>query len=108
MTLIKSSQNEYVLSQTVAPDGSYMTTWNGIQFVKSNAQAAGTYTVLDKSQVEYVMREGVALEFDRNGNDFQSNNISIRAQLRGNLADWNPTAVKVGNFATVISALDNA
>ena len=102
LALAKSNQGDYVFRHGTDPGtGKYMT-WlnNGAEVVVSNAQAANTFTVFDKSAVEYVMREGIAVEFDRNANDFQTNSISVRAQLRGNLADWLPQGVITGIFET--------
>ena len=97
LTLIKATTAEYVLQQAVGPQG-LVTIWNGLKFVKSNAVAANTFIVYDSQAFEYVMRESASLEFDRNGTDFQANNISVRAQLRGNIADWLPLGVKHGTF----------
>ena len=44
------------------------------------------------------MREGVNVKFDYNANDFASNNITVRAQLRGALVDYLPNGVKHGAF----------
>ena len=82
IAITKSNQGDYVFRYAKDPaTGKVMTYLNtGVQVVKSNAQAANTWTVFDKMALEYVMREGVAVEFDRNANDFAANNISIRAQ----------------------------
>ena len=100
--LIKATTGEYVLGQT--KDGYEI--FNGMKFIVNNAQTAGTFTVLDSKSIEYVMREGVNVKFDYNANDFASNNITVRAQLRGALVDYLPNGVKTGNFATVIGALE--
>ena len=99
LALIKASTGEYVLQQAASPSGMIKTyLMGGIEVVKHNAQAANTFTIFDKKAVEYVMRDAVALEFDRNANDFQTNSISVRAQVRGNLADWLPQGVYTANF----------
>ena len=106
LKLIKSTTQEYVLGQT--KDGYEI--FNGMKFIVNNAQAVNTFTVLDSKSVEYVMREGVNIKFDYNANDFASNNITVRAQLRGALVDYLPNGVKTGTFtgatgvATLISA----
>ncbi len=100
LSLIKATTGEYVLHQAMAPTGQithYLS--NGLQVIKSNAQTADYFTIFDKSTVEYVMREGVSLEFDRNANDFQTNSISVRAIVRGNIADWLPDGVYVAKFS---------
>ena len=102
IAITKSNDGDYVFRQGIDPGTGKLKTWlnTGAEVVMHNAQAANTFTVFDKSAIEYVMREGVAVEFDRNANDFASNNISIRAQLRGNLADWLPNGIITGLFET--------
>lgn len=109
LALIKANTGEYVLGQALDASGNtIMQLANGIEIVKSNAQAAGTFTVFDKMAAEYVMREGISLEFDRNANDFQTNSISVRAIIRGDIADWLPSGVKTANFTTIIGLLQGA
>lgn len=109
LSLIKANTGEYVLGQALNAQGMpVMQLVNGIEVVKSNAQAAGTFTVFDKMAAEYVMREGISLEFDRNANDFATNSISVRAIIRGNIADWLPQGVKVANFTTFIGLLQGS
>ena len=100
LALIKATDGDYVLRNGIDPGtGKFMTYLaTGMQVIKSNAQTANTFTVFDKSAFDYVMREGVAVEFDRNANDFQTNSVSVRAQLRGNLADWLPAGALNGTF----------
>ncbi len=107
----KSTDGDYVFRYGKDPQTGKISTYlnTGAQVVKSNAQAANACTIFDKMSAEYVMREGVAVEFDRNANDFQANNISIRAQLRGNIADWLPLGVKRFTFtgaAGVVTLLE--
>lgn len=106
MTLIKSSQNEYVLQQTVAPDGSYKTFWNGVEVMKTPAQAAGTFSVIDKSSVAYWMREGLTFEFNYNDEDFASNAITARAKVRGAVTTYRPNGIVTGTFTNAIAALN--
>ena len=100
IAITKSADGDYVFRQAVDPGtGAMKTVLNtGLQVVVSNAQAANTFTIVDKMAAEYVMREGVAVEFDRNADDFNTNSVSIRAQLRGNIADWLPQGVVHGTF----------
>lgn len=100
IAITKSNDGDYAFRYQKDPGTGKVATYlnTGVQVVKSNAQAANTWTVFDKMSLEYVMREGVAVEFDRNANDFAANNISIRAQLRGNIADWLPSGALTGTF----------
>ena len=112
IALAKSDQG-YEFQYGVDPATGMFKTWlsSGIEVVVSNAQTANTATVFDKSSFEYVMREGVAVEFDRNGTDFSSNNISIRAMLRGEVADFLPQGVNTAVLTganSVVGALNNA
>ena len=77
MVLAKATTNEYVLAQTIAPDGSYKTFWNGVEIVKTPAQTAGTFTILDMRAATYFQRTGSNIEFGYNDNDFAGFNISV-------------------------------
>ena len=106
MVLAKSTQNEYVLSQTIAPDGSYKTFWNGVEIVKTPAQTAGTFTILDMRAATYFMREGSTIEFGYNDNDFAGYNVSVRANLRGALVNYNQKGIISDTFANWKLALN--
>ena len=99
MVLAKSTQNEYVLAQTIAPDGSYKTFWNGVEIVKTPAQTAGTFTILDMRAATYFMREGTQIEFGYNDNDFAGYNVSVRANVRGALVAYNQNGIISDTFA---------
>ena len=106
MVLAKSTQNEYVLAQTIAPDGTYKTFWNGVEIVKTPAQTAGTFTMLDMKAATYFMREGSTIEFGYNDNDFAGYNISVRANLRGALVAYNQSGIISDTFANWKTALN--
>ena len=106
MVLAKSTQNEYVLAQTIAPDGSYKTFWNGVEIVKTPAQTAGTFTMLDMKAATYFTREGSTIEFGYNDNDFAGYNVSVRANLRGALVNYNQKGIISDTFANWKTALN--
>ena len=106
MVLAKSTQNEYVLAQTIAPDGSYKTFWNGVEIVKTPAQTAGTFTILDMRAATYFTREGGTIEFGYNDNDFAGYNISVRANVRGALVAYNQNGIISDTFANWKTALN--
>ena len=106
MVLAKSTQNEYVLAQTIAPDGSYKTFWNGVEIVKTPAQTAGTFTILDMRAATYFTREGGTIEFGYNDNDFAGYNISVRANVRGALVAYNQKGIISDTFANWKTALN--
>ena len=107
MVLAKATTNEYVLSQTIAPDGSYKTFWNGVEIVKTPAQTAGTFTILDLRAATYFMREGSNIEFGYNDNDFAGFNISVRANVRGALVAYNQNGIISDTFANWKTALNS-
>ena len=106
MILAKATTNEYVLAQTVAPDGSYKTFWNGVEIVKTPAQTAGTFTIMDMKAATYFMREGSTIEFGYNDNDFAGYNVSVRANLRGALVAYNQKGIISDTFVAWKAALE--
>lgn len=108
MVTRKASTNEYVMAQTVAPNGEFMTIWNGVEIVKTPAQTAGTFTILDsKKSSQYWMREGSQIEFGMNEADFASNNISVRASIRGALTNYYAQGIVSDTFANFRAALNS-
>ena len=107
MVLAKATTNEYVLSQTIAPDGSYKTFWNGVEIVKTPAQTAGTFTILDMRAATYFTRTGSNIEFGYNDNDFAGYNISVRANVRGALVAYNQKGIISDTFANWKTALNS-
>ena len=106
MVLAKSTQQEYVLAQTIAPNGQYKTFWNGIEIVKTPAQTAGTFTMLDMKASTYFVREGAQIEFGYNNDDFAGYNISVRANLRGALVNYFQKGIISGTFADWKTAIN--
>lgn len=91
-----------------SPGGSYKTFWNGIEIIKSNAQATGTFTVLDsKKATSYWTREGVSVEFGYDQDDFSTNSMTVRAKLRGAVTNYRPNGIVSGTFANAIASLNN-
>ena len=106
MVLAKATTNEYVLAQTIAPDGTYKTFWNGVEIVKTPAQTAGTFTILDMRAATYFTRTGSNIEFGYNDNDFAGYNVSVRANLRGALVAYNQNGIISDTFANWKTALN--
>ena len=107
MTLIKGTTQEYVLQQTIAPNGTYKTFWNGVEIVKSNAQVAGRFTILDSQKASaYWSREGMTVEFERNGDDFINNAYTVRAKCRGAVTNYRPNGIATGTFTAVAALLE--
>ena len=106
LATLKASTNEYVLHQTVSPNGEIKQFWNGMEVIESPAQNAGTFTVFDKNAAQYWMREGVSVEFGMNDDDFASNSISVRAIIRGAVATYLPAGIVTGLFSEAILSLN--
>ena len=106
LATLKASTNEYVLHQTVSPNGEIKQFWNGMAIIESPAQTAGVFTVFDKNAAQYWMREGVSVEFGMNDDDFASNSISVRAIIRGAVATYLPAGIVTGTFEHAIASLN--
>ena len=108
LALIRDGERRYQLNQTTSPDGSGIQQfWGGMRVMSTPAQVAGTFTVLDsKKSTQYWVREGLNIQFDRNANDFQGNNISIRGIIRGNVTNYLPNGIISDTFANWQTALD--
>ena len=107
LSLIKSTTREYVLQQTPTPDGSgVMSFFNGLRIVETVAQTAGTFTIIDPMATAYWMREGASIELGYNGNDWVSNNITYKAELRGAVTNYNQAGIVSDTFALWQAALD--
>ena len=106
MVLAKATTNEYVLAQTIAPNGQYKTFWKGVEIVVTPAQTAGTFTILDMRACTYFMREGSNIEFGYNDNDFAGYNISVRANVRGALVTYNQKGIISDTFVAWKAALE--
>lgn len=107
MVLSKDNDEAYALTHTVAPSGEYKTIWGGIEFIKTPAQVAGTFTLIDsKKSSQYWMREGAQVEFGMNNDDFAANNISVRAIIRGALVNYYENGIVSDTFANWTAALN--
>ena len=107
ISLTKATTREYVLQQTQVGDGKTGYFWQGMRVVQTPAQNVGTFTVIDsKKATQYWMREGVNVEFDRNGTDFASNSISVRAKIRGNVTNYRGNGIVSDAFSDWTTALN--
>ena len=106
ISLLKSTAGEYILQQVVTPAGSVEYFFMGMKVVKTPAQTSGTFTVLDTKATQYWMREGLSIQFQHNANDFQTNSISIKGIVRGNVTNYLPNGIVSGTFTEWTDALD--
>ena len=107
ISLIETTGAGYLLNQTQLHDGMTGYFWQGMKVVQTPAQAVGTFTLVDtKKATQYWMREGVNVEFDRNGTDFAANSISVRAKVRGNVTNYRPNGIVSDRFVDWTAALN--
>ncbi len=106
MVLSKDADRNYVLQQTMAPNGEFKTIWSGIEFIKTPAQTAGTFTLIDSKQAtQYWLRDGSSVEFGMNDDDFSQNNITVRASIRGALTNYKSNGIVSETFANFATAI---
>jgi HK97 family phage major capsid protein len=98
---VTSTSNEYVLSSGGAvnylSNGMIPTVW-GLPVVASNNVEAGKFYVLDLNAIEMMLRQSVTVEMGFVNDDFTKNLITMRAEMRGALAVYQPTAVRFGSL----------
>lgn len=70
----------------------------GLPVITSNNVEAGKFYVLDINAIELMMRQDVTVEMGFVGNDFTSNLITLRAEMRAAMAVYQPTAVRFGDL----------
>jgi HK97 family phage major capsid protein len=97
----KVSGGGYVLGDGAAvsyvANGMIARAW-GLTVIASNDVEAGKFYVLDTNAVEMFNRQGVTVEMGFVNTDFTSNLITVRAEMRGALAVYQPTAVRYGSL----------
>lgn len=97
----KESGGGYTLGDgaaiTYVANGMIPLVW-GLMVVPSNDVAAGKFYVLDTNAVQMFNRQGVTVELGFAGDDFTNNLITLRAEMRGALAVFQPTAVRYGDL----------
>jgi HK97 family phage major capsid protein len=78
-------------------NGMIPTVW-GLPVVASNNVEAGKFYVLDLNAIEMMLRQSVTVEMGFVNDDFTKNLITMRAEMRGALAVYQPTAVRFGSL----------
>jgi HK97 family phage major capsid protein len=97
----KVSGGGYVLGDGGAvgyvQNGMVQTVW-GLTVVASNDVESGKFYVLDTNAIEFYVRESINVEFGFINDDFTKNLMTLRAEMRGALAVYQPTAVRFGSL----------
>ena len=107
IVLLKSTANEYLRQQIYT---GLQPTILGIPVTISTACANGKFLEMDsRAATQYWIRENLGIEFSReDGTNFQSNFVTVRAQLRAALTNYLPNAIVQGTFSTAKTALETA
>jgi len=107
IVLLKSTANEYLRQQIYT---GIQPTIMGIPVTVNTAVTAGKFLAMDsRAATQYWIRENLGIEFSReDGTNFQSNFVTVRAQLRAGLTNYLPKAICQGTFSTAKTALETA
>ena len=105
IVLLKSNDNEYLRQQIYT---GIQPTILGIPVTVNTAVPNGKFLVMDsRAATQYWIRENLGIEFSReDGTNFQSNFVTVRAQLRAGLTNYAPNAIVQGTFSTAKTALE--
>lgn len=82
---------------TYVANGMIPRVW-GMNVVLSNNVEAGKFYVMDTAAVEMMLRQAVTVEMGFVNDDFTKNLFTLRAEMRGALAVYQPTAVRYGDL----------
>lgn len=97
----KVSGGGYVLGDgaavTYVANGMIPMVW-GLMVVPSNDVESGKFYVMDTNATQLFVRSGVSVEFGFVNTDFTQNLMTIRAEMRGAMAVFQPTAVRYGDL----------
>jgi len=70
----------------------------GLPVITSNNVEAGKFYVLDINAIELMFNQDVTVEMGFVNDDFTKNLVTLRAELRGAMAVYQPTAVRFGDL----------
>jgi len=107
IVLLKSTANEYLRQQIYT---GIQPTIMGIPVTINTAVPNGKFLVMDsRAATQYWIRENLGIEFSReDGTNFQSNFVTVRAQLRAGLTNYAPNAIVQGTFSSAKTALETS
>ena len=99
---LKSTQGEYILGQL---QQGLVPTLFGAEIVVNPAIGNDNFVVFDKMATQLWMREGITVQFERDGTDFSTNQITARAKGRANVTNYLPAGIIKGAVTTAITDL---
>ena len=82
---------------TYVANGMIPRVW-GMNLVASNNVESGKFYVLDVAAIEMMLRQAVTVEMGFVNDDFTKNLFTLRAEMRGALAVYQPSAVRYGSL----------
>ena len=88
----RDTQQRYIAGGWAAPRPNNL--W-GVNVAQSPAIGVGTAVVMDTSRATILNREGASIRMGWTGNQFIENQITILAELRGNLGVYDAKAINV-------------
>lgn len=102
MERLQSTTNEFLAGNGAAlsyiNNGLNPVIW-GLPVVVSNAVTEGKFFVFDSNAMQLFMRQGATVEmYEQDDTNVQSNLITVRAELRGALAVFQPGAIHFGDL----------
>lgn len=80
----------------------------GVQIVMTPAIANDNFVIWSDGASKLHTREGLSVEFYRQGDDFTNNNISVRSKTRCAHTVYLPLGVISGTFSTAVAELGQA
>ena len=105
IVLLKSTANEYLKNQVIQ---GIQPALMGVPITINTAVPAGKFLVGQLSVATQLwIRDGLGLEFSRdNAQNFEKNLVTVRAQERVCLTNYQPNAMINGTFSTAKTALE--
>ena len=107
IVLLKSTANEYLKNQVIQ---GVQPAIMGVPITLNTAVTAGKFLVGNLSQATQLwIRDGLGVEFSReDSTNFRDGFVTVRAQERIALTNYQPNAIVQGTFSTAKTALETA
>jgi|DEB0MinimDraft_6_1074348.scaffolds.fasta_scaffold05833_4 HK97 family phage major capsid protein len=107
IVLLKSTANEYLKNQVIQ---GIQPAINGVPITLSTAMPNGKFLVGNLAQATQLwIRDGLGVEFSReDSTNFRDGFVTVRAQERVALTNYQPNAIIQGTFSTAKTALETS